>query len=188
MNAPRVTELAEACSGMIRHGQPARFVRLFKPRFARLVESGEKTQTIRPLPKRIPRRGDTLSLREWTGKPYRSKQRVLLETRLEEIKVCIIDNHGIMMQPRSGCLPDKHGAPHLSLGGEQADRFARTDGFTDWNEMRDWFRAEHGLPFVGVVLYWDFPGEHCEDCAPEFDCWTNGMKCRKRPPASLPSA
>ncbi len=28
--------------------------------------------------------------------------------------------------------------------------------------------------------------EHCEDCSPEFGCWTDASRCRKRPtPSSL---
>jgi uncharacterized protein YqfB (UPF0267 family) len=55
---------------------------MFQPRFARLVESGAKTQTIRVKskakhPRPLPKPGDFLSLREWEGKPYRSKQRKL---------------------------------------------------------------------------------------------------------------
>lgn len=48
------------------------YVRMFKPQFAPLVESGKKLQTVRPTPKRMPKPGDKISLREWTGLPYRS--------------------------------------------------------------------------------------------------------------------
>ena len=163
MDATTITELREACAGLARPGGSANFVRMFKPRFAKLVKAGKKFQTIRPLPKRIPRCGDTLSLRMWKGKPYRSKQRVLLETKLDDIKVCHIDEKGIVMQPPSGCLLAIAGAKIITLDGEHADRFARADGFTDWNEMREWFKAEHGLPFDGVVLYWQNDG--AEACA-----------------------
>lgn len=52
---------------------PASFVRMFKPHFALLVESGAKAQTVRPTPKRMPKPGDRISLRCWSGAPYRSK-------------------------------------------------------------------------------------------------------------------
>jgi hypothetical protein len=72
----------------------ARFVRMFKPRFARLVETGEKLQTIRPMPKRLPEIGDHLSLREWTGKPYRSKQRTLCEAIVIHVaRITIHEGH-----------------------------------------------------------------------------------------------
>ena len=63
----------------------SRFVRTFQPRFSRLVESGAKRQTIRKTPKRMPKVGDTLDAREWTGAPYRSKQRKLLEAPLVSV-------------------------------------------------------------------------------------------------------
>lgn len=154
MDAPTITELREACAGLARPGGSANFVRMFKPRFAKLVESGRKTQTIRPLPKRIPRRGDTLSLRMWTDKPYRSKQRVLLETKLDRIEVIRIDEKGIIKPPGEGSILATLGQKLCVIAGVNADRFAQDDGFQDWNEMRDWFKAEHGLPFDGVALYW----------------------------------
>jgi hypothetical protein len=149
-----LAELREACAGLARPGGSVNFVRMFKPRFAKLVESGDKTQTIRPLPKRIPRRGDTLSLRMWTGKPYRSKQRVLLETKLDRIEVIRIDEKGIIKPPGEGSILEGMGARLCVVEGVNADRYAQADGFKDWDEMRDWFEATHGLPFEGVALYW----------------------------------
>ncbi len=99
-----ITELRDACSGIPRAGGASNFVRLFKPRFAKLVKAGKKLQTIRPLPNRIPRSGDTLSLRTWKGKPYRSKQRLILETNVDAIKVVYITERGIFMQPPDGSL------------------------------------------------------------------------------------
>ena len=154
MDATTITELREACAGLARPGGSANFVRMFKPRFAKLVKSGSKTQTIRPLPKRIPRRGDTLSLRVWTGKPYRSKQRVLLETKLDRIEVIRIDEKGIIKPPGEGSILAIMGEKLCVLEGVNADRYAQDDGFKDWNEMRDWFKDTHGLPFEGVALYW----------------------------------
>ena len=154
MNPETLTELRAACAGEAREGGPKNFVRLFKPQFAELVRTGAKTQTIRPLPKRIPRRGDTLSLRQWSGKPYRSPQIILATAQVEEIKVCRIQEDGIFMQAPQGSLMAAAGVEIISLTGSTADHFARADGFQDWNEMREWFKTEHGLPFDGVVLYW----------------------------------
>lgn len=154
MDATTITELREACAGLARPGGSSNFVRMFKPRFAKLVKAGKKLQTIRPVPKRIPRRGDTLSLRMWRGKPYRSKQRVLLETKLDKIEVIRIDDKGIIKPPGDGSILAISGVKLCVLDGVLADRFAQDDGFQDWNEMRDWFKSEHGLPFEGVALYW----------------------------------
>lgn len=113
-------------------------VRMFKPQFAPLVESGEKCQTVRPTPKRMPKPGDRISLRMWTGKPYRSKQRVLRESVISEVAAVDITETGIAVNSYA----------------EPCDDFARADGFQDFYELRDWFKATHGLPFRGVVIKW----------------------------------
>lgn len=116
-------------------------VRLFKPQFATLVEYGEKLQTVRPIPKRMPKRGENISLRMWTGKPYRSKQRVLCESVISDV------------------IPVEITAEDITLGdvilGVTAEwLFARADGFKTPVEMRFWFRHEHGFPFNGIVIQW----------------------------------
>lgn len=118
-----------------------RFVRLFNPRFAPLVESGAKTQTVRPTPKRMPKPGDTISLRTWIGKPYRSKQRVLREATVERVREILIDDYVLRI--------DGSILHHL-----EEEEFARADGFLNVVEMTDWFRNTHGLPFEGVVILW----------------------------------
>jgi len=117
---------------------------MFKPQFAPLVESGEKCQTVRPWPKRLPQVGDRISLRCWTGKPYRSKQRVLREARITEGVAVYIDSDGVNLYETdwsAGYAPN-------------CGAFAVADGFSCWEEMRQWFEREHGLPFRGVLLVW----------------------------------
>jgi len=121
--------------------KPRRFVRMFKQRFAPFVMAGTKLQTVRPTPKRMPRPGDLISLRSWTGRPYHSPQRVLREGVISDVTPITIDASGIRI-----------GAGYLDDDRQTA--FARFDGFGDWTEMRDWFDAEHGLPFEGVVIFW----------------------------------
>jgi hypothetical protein len=119
----------------------ASFVRMFKPQFAGLVERGEKLQTVRPTPKRMPKPGDKISLRCWTDKPYRSKQRVLRDAIITRVAPIEIGRDRMVLD--GGRLPPwKH------------DAFARADGFSDREEMEDWFRATHGLPFVGILISW----------------------------------
>jgi hypothetical protein len=117
------------------------FVRMFKPQFARMVESGTKCQTVRPTPKRMPKRGDRISLREWTGKPYRSKQRVLREATVDWVQSVRIRTTRI----------DLDGLP---MSAHQADNFAKADGFLGANDFIGWFNFTHGLPFDGIVIYW----------------------------------
>jgi hypothetical protein len=116
----------------------ASFVRMFKPQFAPMVEAGTKLQTVRPKPKRMPKPGDKISLRCWTDKPYRSKQRVLMESTITEVSMVDITENGIAVNSYA----------------EPCDDFARADGFRDFFELRDWFRATHGLPFYGIVIHW----------------------------------
>ena len=117
------------------------FVRMFKPRFAALVEAGTKTQTVRPTPARMPKAGDKLSLRMWTGKPYRSKQRVLREATVLHVVRIKLD-----------CFDMWFDGVRASEAKQEA--FAIADGFSSAYEMLDWFDNEHGLPFEGVVILW----------------------------------
>lgn len=114
-------------------------VRMFKPQFAPLVESGVKCQTVRPIPKRMPKPGDRISLRMWVGNPYRSKQRVLRAATISEVWMVDITETGIAVNSIA----------------EPCDAFAVADGFRDFFELRDWFKATHGLPFEGVVIKWN---------------------------------
>jgi len=119
----------------------SRFVRMFKPRFAPLVKSGAKRQTIRPWPKRVPRIGDIIDCRKWKRLPYRSKQVKLKEAPITGLCGVIIDRHLVMVG---------HAAKTYRPLGE----FAKADGFKNWPDMRKWFEAEHGLPFRGLLIVW----------------------------------
>ena len=66
--------------------KPRRFVKMFKPRFAELIRSGAKRQTIRPTPKVLPEAGDIIDCRQWSGLPYRSKQIRLGEFEVAEME------------------------------------------------------------------------------------------------------
>lgn len=123
-------------------------VKLFQPRFAPLVKAGTKTQTIRKVPKRgrdMPKEGDELCAAEWTGRPYRSKQRVLM--------------HGIITHVHFVYIAEgPEGQLLLSVGHgtvDDDDEFARKDGFTDGKEMLAWFRETHSLPFTGILIRWN---------------------------------
>ena len=121
---------------------------MFQERFAPLVESGQKRQTVRRLGKphhRPPRAGEELSLRTWSGKPYRSKQRILRSP------VTCAAVHPIFIGICHGAFDvriDHESVPDL-------DAFARADGFTCALEMREWFESTHGLPFGGRLITWE---------------------------------
>lgn len=122
-------------------------VKLFKPRFAPLVEKHIKRNTIRPRPKRLPKVGDRISLRQWTGLPYRSKQRILLESIVTHVDDIRIDKALLM-----GCFI---WVSRIMLSFKEASDLARADGFGDLQDMATWFEREHGLPFEGIIIYWE---------------------------------
>ena len=122
------------------------FVLMCKPQFAGPVERGEKLQTVRPTPKRMPKTGDKLSLRAWEGKPYRSKQRVLREAVVTTTEPITITETTL-----------ERGLSCWLYGGGRSmamDHFAQADGFRDWPALVEWFRETHGLPFYGVLIRW----------------------------------
>ena len=110
---------------------------LFQDRFAGKVRDGSKPHTIRKTARCKP--GDTLSLRRWTGKPYRSKQEVLREAVCAAVTPVEINRFGADLGDVFVHCPDT---------------LARHDGFTGWPEMREWFERTHGLPFHGFVIEW----------------------------------
>lgn len=123
----------------------------FQKQFADDVEQGVKRQTVRAHRKdgrphcRV---GDTLKL--YTG--MRTKAcRLLGEAEVIRIApVCIRD---------IGMTLDGRWLPTSLASRDQIDptdnEFAEADGFSSFVEMADWFQNAHGLPFEGVVIYWD---------------------------------
>lgn len=119
----------------------ASFIRMFKPQFAPAVEAGTKLQTVRPTPKRRPAPGDAISLRAWTDKPYRSKQRILGTGTIEQVFDIEIYGDSIHITGRR-------------LSSLERETFANADGFATFADMAEWFRATHDLPFVGILIRW----------------------------------
>ena len=125
-------------------------VRTFKPRFAALVKSGRKRQTIRPMPKRYPKVGEHESWRQWNGRPYNSGQTELAQIKLTEVQSVVVHRDGIEFSP---------GTLRVCFFGEWhkerrkvLEAIAILDGFSSWIEMRDWFQNKYTLPFSGVLI------------------------------------
>lgn len=120
-------------------------VKTFQPRFSDLVESGKKLTTIRPVPKRMPKVGDTILLRAWSGLPYRSNQRRLGEGLITSIDRVMID----CPSGRFRCfMCDRE------LSVDDWNDLAIKDGFEGRIAMTDWFLNTHGLPFEGILIQW----------------------------------
>ena len=127
---------------------------LFQPRFHAAILDARKTQTIRRPRKRPIVPGEGLSLRAWEGKPYRSRQRPLLETTCRSVLPIEIgiDSDGALQIASRG----------LPLGDEDVEKFARHDGFTSSRAMALFWHLAHGLApggpeWRGVVIFWEAP-------------------------------
>lgn len=124
----------------------------FKSQFADDVFYGHKRQTVRA-PRKDGRAhckvGDQLKL--YTG--MRTKAcRLLGEATVMRIATVRIEAVEMFINGRR--LP----SAIYDRDCEQTDNeFAEADGFTGFTEMADWFCQVHGLPFEGVVIYWDEP-------------------------------
>lgn len=119
---------------------------LFQNRFEAAILAGTKDCTIRA-PRRDGRsrakEGELISLRVWTGSPYRSKQREIARAKVQFLFPVRISKDGIHrldLEPRWSKL--------------SGYKMARSDGFANWSEMKAWFKTTHGLPFEGVLVHW----------------------------------
>ena len=139
----KTTDDSTASEGSLgcRVGPRATVVLMFQPRFAPKVEDGSKTRTIRPPRKRPVKVGDPVSLRQWTGKPYASKQRVLRQGIVSRVAEVYLGNYGTSVDG-------------VMLTTRQETRFAQDDGFAGMDTMRSWFAETHGLPFSGTMIEW----------------------------------
>ena len=125
---------------------------LFQNRFEADIVAGRKPHTIRGHRrdgKPRAKEGELVSLRMWTGSPYRSKQREIGRGKVETVFPIRINKDGVY---RLSLLNGKI-RPHWS---SILDRkwIAKKDGFAHWREMKAWFKATHGLPFEGVLVHW----------------------------------
>lgn len=114
----------------------------FKKKFAPLVENGAKHQTIRAKRRsgRNPQVGDRLYL--YTG--LRTKQaRKLGEVICKSVEEITIDYLGINVA-----------GEWLSIS--ERDAIAQADGFTCFQDMKEFFDKEHGLKdgFSGLLIKW----------------------------------
>lgn len=108
----------------------------FQARFAELVASGAKRQTIRAPRKRPIAMGDTLRL--YTGLRQKGA-RLLGEGRVTAV-----------------AWPYR--IPAAVRRGRQTRKLyamAIADGFESGPEMCAWFQKVHGLPFDGVLIQWE---------------------------------
>lgn len=111
----------------------------FSPRFAPLVASGAKLQTIRRSARCKP--GDRLQL-------YTGQRTMACRKLVSPDPVCVLVDYCAV---RSDGLTFGNKALHEP----HADDFARADGFRDYDDMLAWFLDRYGPgEFVGKVIKW----------------------------------
>ncbi len=119
-------------------------VLMFQRRFIDRIKSGSKIHTIRRAGSLHTRPGHELSLRYWTGDPYRSKQKEITVVRacfVAEIEITRLE--GILLNGQR-------------LTTDEREALAVGDGFRDRTEMRRWFAETHKLPFTGDLIAWNY--------------------------------
>ncbi len=136
-------------------------VLLFEPRFAERVADGRKRQTIRETARCKP--GDRLSLRRWSGKPYRSSQVELARGVCTEVLPVSIGHgeygDGLRVGDRDLGYDGVDGASRQRINDRM--HFAQADGFASMTELLDFFRNRQqrgkpaAWPFTGVVIRWE---------------------------------
>lgn len=129
----------------------------FKQRFIAPILAGTKTQTIRADRRRHARPGGQLQL--YTGMRTKQCRLIALATCAAVGKIIIsfvgpgnvkIELPGEAGPIRSGMYGPRWGAVH------DLDTFSRRDGFTNWDDMRAFWRAERGdvSEWDGVIICW----------------------------------
>lgn len=126
----------------------------FQPRFAALVESGSKTQTIRRHRiNRHARPGEEVQL--YTGMRTPDCRLLARGVCVDTAEVCIsLKSNVLSLAPLAG----DDGATERCETPASLDEFARADGFASWSEMQAWFSDQYGAndpnAFIGVLIRW----------------------------------
>lgn len=114
---------------------------MFMERFAPLILSGAKRQTIRPIPKTMPEVGDKESWRKWSSRPYNSPQIELAQVELIGVFPITI----LITSHRSRVVID--GCIQTDLEG-----FAQKDGFDSYEDFLAFFFRRYESPFNGILI------------------------------------
>ena len=134
----------------------------FQARFAALVASGKKKQTIRATRKRPIKAGDTLYL--FSGQRTKHSRRLAVGICTETFPVVIAYGQRIGKDLVTSRMPQICGVGECGTyylhDADQSD-IARRDGFNGVDDLVDWFEETHGLPFLGQVIRWKLKGKQC---------------------------
>jgi hypothetical protein len=105
----------------------------FKKRFAGKVSTGKKRQTIRAFRKYPIKVGDTLHLYTALRSKYARRLRKPVTCQSVELIHIHFNNNTII-------LPEQVISERYWL-----DRFAKADGFSNWDDMKSFWFEEHGV-------------------------------------------
>jgi len=111
----------------------------FEARFVPFIEARTKKHTIRKRRKNVDRPGKTMYL--YTGL-RRKGARLIMKARcthVDDITIGVDERIWI-----GGVLLDRR----------EVEQLARTDGFKNFTEMMDYWKAKKDLPFVGHIIHW----------------------------------
>ncbi len=120
----------------------------FQSRFAPLVKSGEKRQTIRVAGKRRPPRvGEKLFL--YTGMRQCGCKKLMdaICTRVTPISISV--------PQKLISIPNETASAWRFLTPEEADVLAIADGFTGAAELFKWVQETHGDTLSGNLIEWE---------------------------------
>lgn len=119
----------------------------FRPRFAPLIESGAKTQTIRAPRRRHALPGERLQL--FTGMRTRQCRKLIPDP------VCVAVTPLTLWPDRGRWFGRLPGATPSGIRFEVDDVFAREDGFADAADFGQFWAEAHGVqPFTGYLIRW----------------------------------
>ena len=112
----------------------------FKRRFAKMVESGQKTQTIRKIRKYPTKPGQIAYLN--TGMRTKNFRRLGFGTILDVNDIKIVNDRRVVID--GVVFTDQ----------ELFYALAKADGFSSWDAFVWFFETHYGLPFKGEIIKW----------------------------------
>lgn len=128
------------------------YVLNFKKQFVPAIEARAKKQTIRAIRKdnRQPKVEDLLRL--YTGMRTKGCRRIADVICTDVLPIKIYNDRVTLNNGQWEFATPSH-----------LKNFAESDGFKSWEEMREFFKKNHGFPFNGILIRWKYFGEDEKD-------------------------
>jgi hypothetical protein len=120
----------------------------FKGQFVDRVLDGTKRQTIRNFRKYPIKPGETLYLYYGMRTKHCKKLKEVQCLRVFKIKITRKTITVTTSHEGVRTFTVVYSTPF------ELDRFAQSDGFQDWQQMKRWWTMTHTLPFTGQLIQW----------------------------------